>query len=88
MVNVGLNLGTLLGVVLVLLGVLLIVMVVIQPFQVNRFIQNLALAAVYVLTGAILFLQGWRLDPALQFTQFLLIGSTTYWVVKDLFYRS
>ncbi len=88
MVNVGLNVGSLLGIVLVLLGLLLIVMVVIQPFQVNRLIQNLVLALVYLLTGAILFLQGWRLEPVLQFAQFFLIGSTIYWVVKDIFYRS
>lgn len=88
MVNVSLNLATLLGVLLVLLGLSLIVVGMVQPFQASRLIQNLILAVVYLFAGLILFTQGWRLDPILQFTQLLLIGSSIYWVVKDGFYRS
>jgi uncharacterized membrane protein SirB2 len=88
MVNLSLNLATLLGVMLVLLGLSLIVAGVIRPFRASNLIQNLALAVVYLLAGLILLTQGWRLDPILQFTQLLLIGSSIYWVAKDVFYRS
>ena len=87
MVNIGLNLATLLGVALVLLGLSLIVVSAIRPFRASNLIQNLALAVVYLLAGLILFTQGWRLDPILQVSQLLLIGSSIYWVVKDSFYR-
>ena len=87
MVNVGVSLATLLGLMLVLLGLSLVLGGLVRPFRVSRLIQNLVLAVVYLLAGLILFLQGWRLDPILQFTQLLLIGSSIYWVVKDAFYR-
>ncbi len=36
-------------------------------------------AAIGLLCGGILFFQGWRLDPILQFGQFLLAGTAIFW---------
>ncbi|MBW4694433.1 MAG: Ycf66 family protein [Lyngbya sp. HA4199-MV5] len=88
MVQIGFNFAALLGVALALLGLSLFIVGAIRPFRAGSLVQNLVLAVVYLLAGFILFFQGWRLDPILQFTQLLLIGSSAYWVVKELFYRS
>ena len=68
MVNASLNWASIVGVALVIAGFI--------PFfkksistQYDPF-----LVPVFWLCGSILFLQGWRLDPILQFGQFLLAG--------------
>ncbi|WP_347277136.1 Ycf66 family protein [Coleofasciculus sp. FACHB-712] len=37
-----------------------------------------------LISGIILFLQGWRLDPVLQFGQFLLFLLILYMILKDI----
>lgn len=59
-----------------------------QPFNPLNLIQDIFLGLVYVLCGLILFWQGWRLDPILQFVQMLLTGSVIYLLIKDMLYRS
>lgn len=90
MVNFGLNLASILGIVLALLGLSLVPLglVLRQPFNPLNLIQDIFLGLVYVLCGLILFLQGWRLDPILQFVQLLLTGAAIYLVIKDMLYRS
>ena len=39
-------------------------------------------AAIGLLCGGILFFQGWRLDPILQFGQFLLAGTTVFFAYE------
>lgn len=46
--------------------------------------QDIALAAIALLAGAILFFQGWRLDPILTFGCFLLSGSAAWFAFEML----
>ena len=68
MVNASLNWASIVGIALVIAGFV--------PFfkksistQYDPF-----LVPIFWLCGLILFFQGWRLDPILQFVQFLLVG--------------
>ena len=68
MVNASLNWASIVGIALVIAGFI--------PFfkksistQYDPFLDP-----VFWLCGLILFFQGWRLDPILQFGQFLLVG--------------
>lgn len=90
MVNFGLNSASILGIVLALIGLSLVPLrlVLRQPFNPLNLIQDIFLGLVYVLCGLILFWQGWRLDPILQFVQVLLTGSVIYLVIKDMVHRS
>ena len=68
MVNASLNWASMVGITLVIAGFF--------PFF-NRSIStqyDALLVPVFWLCGSILFFQGWRLDPILQFGQFLLTG--------------
>lgn len=87
MVNASLNLASLLGLALVLLSVFLLIKQGGQPSPAIHPVQNLALTLVYLITGLILLFQGWRLDPILQVSQLLLIGSNIFWVVNDRSHR-
>ncbi|UBF23806.1 Ycf66 family protein [Kovacikia minuta CCNUW1] len=86
MVNVGLNIVSLLGILLALFGLLLPFLGASfrRPFRLENLIQDIILAFIYFLVGGILFFQGWRLDPVLQFMQVLLIGSTIYLTIKNI----
>ena len=46
--------------------------------------QDIFFAAVGVAYGCILFFQGWRLDPILQFSQFILAGSAAFFVFDSV----
>ncbi|MBC7969917.1 MAG: hypothetical protein H7Z11_07305 [Verrucomicrobia bacterium] len=83
MVSASLNWSSLLGITLVILGLFLMVMRGRQSSQPSHSGQDLPLVVSYLIAGFILFFQGWRLDPILQFAQFLLIGSIIYRAVKD-----
>jgi len=54
-----------------------------QSSQPSHSSQDLPLVVSYLIAGFILFFNGWRLDPILQFVQFLLIGSIIYRAIKD-----
>ena len=45
-------------------------------------------AAIGLLCGGILFFQGWRLDPILQFGQFLLAATTVFFAYESVRLRS
>jgi hypothetical protein len=46
--------------------------------------QDIFFAAVALLCGGILFFQGWRQDPILQFGQFLLTGTAIFFAVESI----
>ena len=47
----------------------------------SKYYDNICVA-VGLLSGVILFFQGWRLDPILQFGQFLLVSVTIYYAYE------
>ena len=74
MVNASLNWASIVGIVLAVGGALLYFMRSFKPALARDY--DVFFAAVGLLCGGILFFQGWRLDPILQFGQFLLAGTT------------
>jgi hypothetical protein len=76
MVNFGLNSASILGIFLAVAGAALYFMRSIRPELARD--QDIFFAAVGLLCGFILLFQGWRLDPILQFGQFLLTGTTIF----------
>lgn len=94
MVNVGLSLSSLAGILLVVLGLItpLLAFVALvrnprQPRTIVGLVQDIALAFIYLLCGGIVFFQGWRQDPSLQFAQILMTLTITYLSLKDLLVR-
>lgn len=87
MVNFGFNSASLLGALLALFGLLLVPLGLSfrRPFRKGNLFQDILLALVCLLCGFVLIFQGWRLDPILQFGQFLLTVSFIYLVIKDIF---
>ncbi|MEA5549773.1 Ycf66 family protein [Anabaena cylindrica UHCC 0172] len=47
-------------------------------------IQLIFVPLIMLFCGFILLFQGWRLDPILQFVQFLLFILITYLLIKDI----
>lgn len=82
MVNFGFNSASVLGIVLALAGAGLYLMRSLKP-EVSRD-HDIFFAAVGLLCGFILFFQGWRLDPILQFSQLLLSGSAIFFAVESI----
>lgn len=94
MVNYGINLAGLLGIIYVLLSVAYFILMVVWLAQRSRRLNGLALVfyilqAIFApilmfLCGLILFFQGWRLDPLLQLMQLLLSILIIYLSIKDI----
>ncbi len=82
MVNFGLNSASILGIFLAVAGASLYFLRSVRP-ELSRD-QDIFFAAVGLLCGFILLFQGWRLDPILQFGQFLLTGSTIFFAVETI----
>jgi len=82
MVNVGLSWSSMLGVVLVVAGASLYFLRSMRPSLARD--HDIFFAAVALLCGGILFFQGWRQDPILQFGQFLLTGSVIFFAVESI----
>ena len=80
MVNASLNWASIVGIVLVIFGGYIFFLRSFKP-SISRDLDPF-LAVISWLCGGILFFQGWRLDPILQFGQCLLVG-TTIWVTYD-----
>ena len=97
MVNVGFSaasFSTLAGLFLVLLGLLIPVLAIVALVRNPRrtenvigLVQDIALALVYLVCGGILFFQGWRQDPSMQFAQILMTLAIAYLSLKDLLLR-
>ncbi len=82
MVNFGLSPASFLGIILAVAGAGLYVLRSIRP-ELSRD-QDIAFTAVGIICGFILIFQGWRLDPILQFGQFLLSGSAIYFAYESI----
>jgi hypothetical protein len=82
MVNFGLNSASILGIALAAAGASLYFLRSVRP-ELSRD-HDIFFAAVGLLCGFILLFQGWRLDPILQFGQFLLTGSSVFFAVESI----
>lgn len=82
MVNFGLNSASLLGIFLAVAGAGLYFLRSVRP-ELSRD-HDIFFAAIGLLCGFILLFQGWRLDPILQFGQFLLTGSAIFFAVESI----
>jgi hypothetical protein len=82
MVNWYLNSAGILGIVLALGGLGLYVLRSMRP-ELSRD-YDIFFAAVGLLSGGILFFQGWRFDPIMQFSQFLLTGSAIFFAFETI----
>jgi len=82
MVNIGFSFASLMGIILAVSGAGL--------YFLRSFRPNLArdhdvfFAAVALGAGGILFFNGWRLDPILQFGQLLMVGSAIFFAVESI----
>ncbi|MEB3265502.1 MAG: Ycf66 family protein [Cyanobacteriota bacterium] len=86
MVNASLNWASIVGIVLAVGGALLYFMRSFKPALARDY--DVFFAAIGLLCGGILFFQGWRLDPILQFGQFLLAGTTVFFAYESVRLRS
>lgn len=82
MLNWSLGLGGILGIVLALSGVGLYFLRTLRPNLARD--HDIFFAAVALLCGGILLFQSWRLDPILQFAQFLSIGSAVWFAYEAI----
>jgi hypothetical protein len=82
MVNASLNWASIVGIVLAVGGALLYFLRSFRPALARDY--DVFFAAVGLLCGGILFFQGWRLDPILQFGQFLLAGCTVFFAYESV----
>lgn len=80
MVNVGFGLPSVLGIALILAGAGLYFLRTMRPALARD--QDIFFAAIALLCGGILFFQGWRLDPILQFAQFLSTGAAGWFAIE------
>jgi hypothetical protein len=82
MLNWSPGLGGILGIVLALSGVGLYFLRTLRPNLARD--HDIFFAAVALLCGGILVFQSWRLDPILQFAQFLSIGSAVWFAYETI----
>jgi hypothetical protein len=86
MVNVGLSWSSVVGIALAIAGAALYFLRSFRPGLARD--HDIFFAAVSLLCGGILFFQGWRQDPILQFGQFLLAGSAIFFAFESIRLRS
>ncbi len=82
MVNASLNWASIVGIVLAVSGAGLYFLRSFKPALARDY--DVFFAAICLLCGGILFFQGWRLDPILQFGQFLLAGTTVFFAYESV----
>jgi hypothetical protein len=86
MVNASLNWASIVGIVLAIGGTMLYFLRTFRPNMARDY--DVFFAAVGLLCGGILFFQGWRLDPILQFGQFLLAATTVFFAYEAVRLRA
>ncbi len=86
MVNFGLNAAAILGLFLAVAGAGLFFLRSVRPELARDY--DIFFAAVGLLCGIILLFNGWRLDPILQFGQFLLTGTAIFFAFESIRMRS
>lgn len=82
MVNVGLGWSSIVGIALAASGLALYFLRTFRPKLARD--HDIFFAAVALLCGGILFFQGWRQDPILQFGQFMLTASAVFFAVESI----
>ena len=82
MVNASLNWASIVGIVLAVCGGGLYFLRSFKPALARDY--DVFFVAIGLLCGGILFFQGWRLDPILQFGQFLLAGTTVFFAYESV----
>jgi Ycf66 protein N-terminus len=82
MLNFGQSFATFLGLALAAAGVGLYFLRSIRPELARD--HDIFFAAISLVCGLILLFQGWRLDPILAFSQYLLAGSAVFFAVENL----
>lgn len=82
MVNIGAGWHTLIAIMLIAGGAGLYALRSFRPALARD--HDIFFAAVGLLCGGILFFQGWRLDPILQFGQFMLTGSAIFFAFESV----
>ena len=82
MVNASLNWASIVGIVLAVCGGGLYFLRSFKPALARDY--DVFFAAIGLLCGGILFFQGWRLDPIVQFGQFLLAGTTVFFAYESV----
>ncbi|MEH2240135.1 Ycf66 family protein [Nostoc sp.] len=93
-VNFGLNIAGLIGIIYFILAIVYFILTVAWLSQRGIRLTGWALALyiiqviftpiIMLISGIVLFFQGWRLDPILQFEQFLLLLLILYLSIKDI----
>jgi Ycf66 protein N-terminus len=81
-INVGATPASFLGIFLAVAGAGLYFLRSVKPELARDY--DIFFAAVGLLCGFILIFQGWRLDPILQFSQLLLVGSTVFFAYDSI----
>jgi len=81
-VNASLNWASIVGIVLAVCGGGLYFLRSFKPALARDY--DVFFAAIGLLCGGILFFQGWRLDPILQYGQFLLAGTTVFFAYESV----
>ena len=92
--NIGINIAFFLGILQIIFCLFYLIFGIIQLIRTrNRLsssakifysIQLVVIPAFLLLSGSILIFQGWRLDPILQFQQFILSALVFYLSLKDI----
>ncbi len=82
MVNAYLSWSSFVGIALAVSGAGLYFLRSLRPKLARDY--DIFFSAVALLCGGILFFQGWRQDPILQFGQFMLTGSTIFFAVESI----
>jgi hypothetical protein len=82
MVNASLNWASFVGIALAASGAGLYALRSLRPRLARD--HDIFFAAIALLCGGILFFQGWRLDPILQFNQFLLAGTAIFFAYESI----
>ncbi|MBE9229886.1 hypothetical protein IQ264_31270 [Phormidium sp. LEGE 05292] len=82
MLNFGQSFATFLGIALAVAGVGLYFLRSVRPELARD--HDIFFAAISLVCGLILLFQGWRLDPILAFSQYLLAGTAVFFVVDNL----
>ncbi|MBD2204147.1 hypothetical protein H6G33_28710 [Calothrix sp. FACHB-1219] len=92
--NFAFNIASLLGLIYIVFGMAYMIFMVNLLFRrasslngmafIIYLLQALLVPSVMLLVGFIFVFQGWRLDPILQFAQFLLTILILYFCIKDL----
>jgi hypothetical protein len=94
MINFGLNSASILEILYIILAITYLLLIKgaasrrtnnlsASVLKLDKFV-SVIIRSLLLISGIILFLQGWRLDPVLQFGQFLLFLLILYMIGKDI----